>query len=140
MTTQVEQLSQWYDDGTEGAYPTTEQWEAILALPADKPIVLINFFKLREKAHYLSSADRFNTEISGEEAFNQYAQVSIPTMERVGGKFLHVGTYKGMFIGEDEFWDVIAIGSYPNLKTLLALYQDESYRQSFIHRTAACEQ
>lgn len=79
-----------------------------------------------------------DTNVSGEEAFNRYASVSVPTLERVGGHFLHVGPFAGQFIGEDEDWDIIAIGSYPGRQALVDLYSDEGYRSVFVHRIAAC--
>lgn len=132
--TQTE-FTQWYGAGNDGNAPTVAQWSEVLARPADKPVTLINFFKLREKARYDDKQD----EVSGEDAFGKYAAVSIPTMERVGGKFLFVGPYKGMFLGQDEDWDLVAIGSYPDLQALVALYADQGYREVFHHRTAACE-
>jgi uncharacterized protein (DUF1330 family) len=132
---QVSQFTEWYGPGTDGSCPTAEQWSQILGRPADKPVTLINFFKLRDKANYPDGS----TEVSGQDAFSSYAAVSIPAMERAGGRFLHVGPFQGMFLGETEDWDVIAIGAYPDLEALTALYSDESYRGAFHHRTAACE-
>ncbi|CTQ54935.1 hypothetical protein LP7551_03474 [Roseibium album] len=129
------QFTEWYGAGLDGNSPTLNQWSDVLARPSDKPVTLINFFKLRKEANYSDGTKG----VSGEEAFGNYAATSVPTMERVGGKFLFVGPYKGMFLGDDEDWDLVAIGSYPDLNTLIALYSDESYRGAFHHRTAACE-
>ncbi|MCK7612182.1 DUF1330 domain-containing protein [Roseibium sediminicola] len=132
---QVNQFTAWYGPGTDGSSPTVDQWAQILGRPADKPVTLINFFKLRDKADYPQGTG----ETSGQDAFASYASVSIPAMQRAGGRFLHVGPFQGMFLGETEDWDVVAIGTYPNLGALTALYSDESYRGAFHHRTAACE-
>ncbi|WP_299471972.1 DUF1330 domain-containing protein [uncultured Roseibium sp.] len=133
MDEQLTQLTTWYSDAPDDSRPSAEQWQSILRRPSDAPITLINFFKLRELADYK------NAGATGQEAFNAYAEVSIPTMERVGGKFLFVGAFGGMFLGAAEDWDVIAIGSYPNLQALIDLYSDADYRKAFGHRTAACE-
>ena len=130
----IEQFTTWYGPGLTGESPSGAQWTRILSRQPDKPVTLINFFKLREKAHYTEGQDA-----TGEEAFASYAAVSVPTLERVGGKFLFVGPYKGTFLGNDEDWDLTAIGSYPDLDALIALYSDEAYRAAFHHRTAACE-
>lgn len=34
----------WYGNSVDGPSPTSQQWERILNLPADAPVVLINFF------------------------------------------------------------------------------------------------
>jgi len=132
---QISQFAQWYGPGIDGSSPTEHQWTQILARDPDKPVTLINFFKLRKKADY--SEEEADT--SGQEAFASYASVSVPAMERAGGSFLYVGPFQGMFLGEAEDWDLVAIGAYPDLKALTALYSDETYRSAFHHRTAACE-
>lgn len=38
--------------GENGAVPARSQWEALMSLPADAPVTLLNFFKLRREAHY----------------------------------------------------------------------------------------
>jgi uncharacterized protein (DUF1330 family) len=134
----TQQFQGWYGDGANGAAPTKEQWDRVLALPPGDPITLINFFKLNERAVYLKGSENAAKEIRGEEAFNSYAEVSIPTMQGAGGEFLHVGPSAGNFLGSDEEWDVIAIGRYPNLRALISLYADENYRGVFHHRVAAC--
>jgi len=131
---QVSQLTHWYGSGTDGSCPTPDQWAQILDRAPDKPVTLINFFKLRPKASYPDGVAK----ASGQEAFSSYAAVSVPAMERAGGRFLYVGPFQGMFLGENEDWDIVAIGAYPDLESLTALYSDETYRDAFHHRTAAC--
>ncbi len=139
MNANSQQFLDWYGDGSDGSSPTSAQWASILRLPEDKPVTLINFFKLSPRANYPVHTSGFDTNVTGEEAFNRYAEVSVPTMDRVGGKFHHVGPFSGIFIGKDEDWDVIAIGAYPDLHSLISLYSDEGYRAAFVNRTAACE-
>lgn len=115
--------------------PSAQQWSRILSQPPSEPITLVNLFKLRMKARY---QDR-EFAGTGEEAFQRYAAVSMPTMARIGGEFLLVGEFCGSFIGRDEDWDVVAIGRYPNLDALIALHEDKDYVACFRHRAAACE-
>ncbi|WP_299507703.1 DUF1330 domain-containing protein [uncultured Roseobacter sp.] len=128
------QLVGWYGDGSNGAVPRPEQWARILHRAPDQAITLINFFKFREVADY----EEGGAHVSGSEAFDAYAAVSIPTMKRVGGAFLLVAPFEASLIGEDEDWDLVAIGAYPNRQAFLDLYQDAAYRAAFTHRTAAC--
>ncbi|MEO1161730.1 MAG: DUF1330 domain-containing protein [Pseudomonadota bacterium] len=128
----------WYGNGSDGSSPTLQQWERIFGLPDDTAVTLVNFFKLNSDAVYPSDFTGMVTDVSGQEAFGRYASVSIPTLEKVGGHFLHVGPFAGQFIGEEEEWDVIAIGKYPHRQSLIDLYSDEGYRDVFVHRTAAC--
>ncbi len=128
-------MIEFYGDGSDGATPHPTQWARILRRDPDLPLTLINFFKFREIADYGSP----HRTVSGKEAFDRYAEVSIPTMERVGGSFLLVAPFEATFIGPDESWDLVAVGTYPNQAAFLGLYRDTEYRDAFRHRTAACE-
>ena len=46
------EFTEWYGPGLDGTCPTLEQWGALLDRPVDKPLTLINFFKLRDAAKY----------------------------------------------------------------------------------------
>ncbi|MEQ9364117.1 MAG: DUF1330 domain-containing protein [Leptospirales bacterium] len=129
---EIDRLREWYGE----AGPSSAQWERVVSRPADKPITLINFFKFHSTARYENAE---GDGVSGGEAFRRYSRVSMPAMQAAGGKFLHVGPFAGSFMGQDEDWDLVAIGSYPNLESFLALYKNSDYRAAFAHRTAACE-
>ena len=135
---QVQQWITWYGDGIDGTCPTAEQWSNVLGRPADQPLLLVNRFRFREQAKYPPAAQ--HTPCSGREAFQRYAQVSMPTLERVGGRFLHVGPFAGGFISDASEWDLAVVASYPDLASLVALYSDAGYRQAYVHRVAACAQ
>lgn len=136
IATQVEQLLEWYGDGRNGSSPTAAQWRHLLSRPTDAPPTLINFFKLHDCARYPDGMAE--AACSGEEAFQRYAAISMPTLEKVGGKFLLLASFDSDFIGDQEDWDVVAVGSYPTLDAVLALFEDPGYRQAYHHRTAAC--
>jgi uncharacterized protein (DUF1330 family) len=130
----VEQLTQSYGDGCDGSAPLPDQWAAILARDPSQPVHLINFFKFRATSAYTDGREN----VPGMLAFGRYSEVSVPTMQRVGGSFLMTAAFEGPLIGSEEDWDFVAIGSYPNLQAFLDLYQDPDYRQAFQHRSAAC--
>ena len=135
LTDRMGALIAGFGDGSNGAAPTEAQWQHILERDPARPITLINFFRLNVEARYEAGSGLSG---SGQEAFDRYASVSIPTMQSVGGKFLLVGPYEGMFAGADEDWDVIAIGAYPGTGALLDLFENADYQACFKHRTAAC--
>lgn len=134
----VAQLLAWYGEGADGSSSTSAQWRRIVSRPADRPVTLVNFFKLRDRAHYSDEAVAPPEPGSGKDAFDRYAAVSIPTMERVGGRFLLVAPFETSFVGADEDWDLVAIGTFPHKEVLLALWEDADYRACYPHRTAAC--
>lgn len=61
----------------------------------------------------------------------------MPTVEKVGARFVTFGPAIGAFTGPEEAWDLIAVVSYPDGEAALALYEDGDYRAAFAHRRAA---
>lgn len=123
-----------YGDGADGNAPTSAQWRRVLERDPDSSFSLVNFFKFNDKADYGSSDE---PEASGNEAFQRYADVSVPSMHNAGGEFLAVAPFAGTLLGKDQDWDLIAIGKYPNLEVFTSLYSNPEYVQAFRHRTAA---
>ena len=123
-----------YGDGSDGGAPTPEQWRRILERNPETGFSLVNLFKFRETADY---GDTSEPETSGSEAFQRYANVSVPSMHKAGGEFLAVAPFAGSLLGPDHDWDLIAIGKYPNLAAFEALYTNPEYIEAFRHRTAA---
>jgi len=128
LAARAAELAGWYGAS---AGPTAAQWRRVLSGAEGTPITLINFFKLRPMAADPDGA------ISGMEAMLRYAAVSGPTLAKVGGRFLLTGAFETTLIGEDEDWDLVAIGAYPNRAALLALFDDDAYRAAWAHRVAA---
>lgn len=127
-----------YGDGTKGGTPTIAQWRHLLETESSGKTTLINFFKMRDQAEYPSASSSDHKPCTGEQAFMRYAEVSVPTLEKVGGSFLLHGPFDGMFTGEDEDWDVIVVGTYPTRGAVLALFENLDYQGAFLHRSAAC--
>jgi len=128
-------LGNWYSREYGDAAPSAKQWERLLSRPVDAPVTIVNFFKMHDEAVYCTSESKA---LSGQEAFDQYAAVSIPALAKAGGEFLMVSPFEASFIGEEEDWDLIAIGSYPNTKAVFALFLDDNYKAAYAHRAAAC--
>lgn len=134
----IDRLLDHYGDGSDGSAPTEAQWRHVFERSEELPITLINFFKMRSHAAYGREAPGLESEATGEEAFRRYSEVSIPTVEKIGGRFLLVAPLEAMFLGGAEDWDLVAIGSYPNTAALLALFEDPDYQAVSRHRAAAC--
>ena len=123
------------DYGKSDGVPSTEQWVRLLRLPAGQPVTFLNFFKFRIRAAYAEQSESR----SGEEAFQAYSAVSVPAMAKVGGQFIYMGTSVGTLISEDEDWDLVVLGTYPDGAAAVRLFEDPEYAQAFRHRVAACE-
>ena len=132
LASRIDKLRQAY---AEIGGPAPDQWESLLSLPVDRPVTLVNLFAFRDVADYGDSAE---APVTGQDAFNKYAAVSSPTLDGVGGKFTHFGSHHGTLVGDDEPWDLVVVGEYPNLDALLALHEDPDYQDAYRHRVAAC--
>ncbi len=139
MDERIAALVSGYGDGSDGSVPTPAQWRGMLAEPGAGAPTLINFFKLRDHARYPATSVHGSEARSGHEAFGRYSAVSAPALEKVGGRFLVVAPFRNALIGDDEDWDLVAIGSYPDRDALIAIFEDAEYRDAFVHRRAACE-
>lgn len=133
LTGRVERLRQQY--ASIGG-PAAAQWDHLLSVPAGRPVSLVNLFAFREVAEY---ADPDVAPTTGRDAFDAYAAVSGPALDRVGGRFVHFGTHRGNLVGEEESWDLLVVGEYPDVAAVLALHEDPAYQAAYVHRVAACE-
>lgn len=127
-------LIEHYGDGSDGTAPTPAQWRRILGRDPALPFALVNFFKFKAEAAYGASDEPAR---SGDEAFQRYAEVSLPAMQAAGGAFLAVAPYAGAFVGAEQDWDLVAIGKYPNLRAFMALHENPDYIRAYRHRKAA---
>lgn len=134
MTYSIDTLMKLYENKLNFASKT--QWRSLLGGNLESPLTVVNFFKFREEVDLRI----VNESMSGEEAFNKYAETSIPKVAEVGGHFLLLGTVESDFIGENlEQWDLMAIGQYPQRKAFIELLMDEVYQAAFRYRMAAIE-
>lgn len=122
----------------EAGLPGDDAWAALATCADDQPVTLVNFFKMRDRASYPAGLEPEETDLSGNDAFQKYAAVSMPSLEQVGGRFLLVAPFGASFIGAAEDWDLVAIGSYPNPGALVSLFELDAYRDAYSHRIAAC--
>lgn len=113
--------------------PSREQFGAMMKLPDDGPIHMLNLIRLREKAVYEDGR-----EATGAEAYAAYGKESGPIFSRVGGKIAHSWDPKLTLIGpETEKWDIAFIAEYPNAAAFGEMVKDPSYQAIVFHRQAA---
>ena len=113
--------------------PERDQFEAFKELPRDKPIMMLNFLRFREKAAY-----KDGREATGAEAYAAYGSETGPIFRRVGGEIIWRGKPELMVIGpKDKHWDMIFVARYPTAGAFLELVTDPDYRIAVKHRQAA---
>jgi uncharacterized protein (DUF1330 family) len=105
--------------------PRPEQLTALLARPADAPVVMVNLLQFRRPG--------------GVERYLQYGRAVAPHLERVGAKVRYAGAGPSVVIGDGEhpWWDAIIIVEYPSPAAFLDMVSAEDYRQVHGHREEA---
>lgn len=113
--------------------PTKETFKAFRDMQRDGPVHMLNLLKFRNKAAYEDG-----TEMSGAEAYRNYARESAPVFQRLGGRQVWIGRPELMLIGlEEKLWDLAFIAEYPSVDAFVAMLRDEDYRKAVRHRVAA---
>ncbi len=99
--------------------PTPSQIQAFLALPDDKPIVMVNLLKFKPDG--------------GQAEYAKYAAGVQPILEKLGAKILFSGKAEFCLIGQAD-WDMVALVEYPRKKTLVEMSVSPEYRAIHHHR------
>lgn len=115
-------------------YPKGEQLGALLALPSDGPIVMLNLLKFRDKAVY---KDGRETSLTGREAYMLYGEQMAPFVTARGGKIHFMGDLETLAIGVvGELWDVVALMEYPSAKAFVEIATSPEVAGFGVHREA----
>ncbi len=101
--------------------PTPEQVEAFMALPSDKPVVMVNLLKFKNPAAYA----KYGVEVR-------------KILKKIGAEPLFSGRCEMALIGGAQ-WDSVALVRYPNAQALLKMGQSPEYQAIHHHRADGLE-
>jgi uncharacterized protein (DUF1330 family) len=105
--------------------PDQDQLASLAALAAEGggPIVMLNLNRYRDRARY-----------------EQYGEVALGVLARLGGQILWHSQVKQTVIGDDsDQWDEVIAVQYPNAAAFVAFATDPEIVAALEHRTAALE-
>lgn len=110
-----------------GLEPTTEQFAALSARPADAPVVMVNLLKFKPEG--------------GLESYLHYGREVVPHLERVGATLRYAGGAPSVVIGDGErpWWDVILIVEYPTPQAFIDMVTTQEYANVHAHRAAGLD-
>jgi uncharacterized protein (DUF1330 family) len=115
-------------------YPTPEQFQTLLAGPADQPVVMVNLLRFKPRA------DAPDEGLSGEDAYRRYADAMRRFVESKGGRFLWVGRVDSQVIDTGgEGFHMIGLVEYPSRQAFLAIATDPHVQEIGVHRAAGLE-
>jgi uncharacterized protein (DUF1330 family) len=105
-------------------------------LPDGQPFAVINLLLYKEWADYLPGT--VGEKLTGKQAYERYAELSIPFVNEVGGVPMWRGTLSANLIGpENERWDEVLIMQYPSRSAFQQMLANPGYKSIVFHRTAA---
>ena len=114
--------------------PNEKQLAGFLEGDIETPIKMVNLLTFKDKAEY---ADGRQTNLSGKEVYQIYANEVQGHLEKVGGKSIFFGEVQRLMLGEvEELWDWVAIAEYPSRKAMLEMIMNSEYQKSEEHRSA----
>jgi len=104
-------------------------------------VVMLNLLKYKKEACYdnLESIKPAN-QLSGEEAYKLYLDVTFPLLKKAGSRILFYGKCGSFVIGpEQEKWDAILLVEHESVVKFMAFAQSKEYLEIAGHRSAALE-
>lgn len=106
-------------------YPTKEQIQALLADPAEGPVVMVNLLRFKP---------------GGEAAYMRYAESMRKLVEGRGGRFLWSGRVTAQVVGSGgEGFEVVGLVEYPSRKVFVEIATSKEVAAIGVHRTEGLE-
>lgn len=97
---------------TKNIEPTAEGLDALLELPNDGPVVMLNLLRFEPGG--------------GSKAYAQYSRDFLALLREIGGRFLFTGRAEQLLAGEGD-WHYVALVEYPSRKAAVELFRSERY-------------
>lgn len=115
-------------------YPTKEQIEALLAGPADRPVVMLNLLRFKQ------TATAPHEGMAGEQAYERYAAEMTRFVESRGGRVIWSGRVDSQVIGDGaEGFHMAALVEYPSRQAFVEIAMSREVAEIGVHRSAGLE-
>ena len=115
-------------------YPTQEQIQALLTGPADRPVVMLNLLRFKDRA---TAPDEG---LTGEEAYQRYADDMTRFVASKGGRVIWSGRVDSQVIGSDASgFHMAALMEYPSRKAFVEIATSPHVAEIGVHRAAGLE-
>ena len=118
---------------TNAVYPTKAQFDGFFATGDDKPYVMVNLLKFKDRAVY----DDPTIEISGKEAYEIYGAEVTKLVEAGGGRIVFTRGRDRHHCGRGrKAWDMVALAEYPSKAAFMQMMTSPEWAAIERHRTA----
>ncbi len=121
--------------------PTEEQLFDFRNADQAAPVTMINLLKFRRIAHYENAEPSDAPALSGQEAYQKYADVATAKIRENGGSVLFLAPSQQLVVGDaaKDDWDMVAIVEYPSRAAYLKGFDSPEYQDAIKHRIAGLE-
>jgi uncharacterized protein (DUF1330 family) len=117
--------------------PTGDQLRVVADDPRTEPIVMLNLLKFRAHAAYDDGRD---AHLTGEQAYQRYADQMVPYVESRGARVLYQGNARALVVGAvGDVWDTVALVEYPSPRAFLEIAMAPEVHGFAVHREAGLE-
>ena len=99
--------------------------DALMRLPADQPVVMVNLMTFRPD--------------DGRDHYARYVTEATPHLQRVGATVRYAGDAGASVLGDGGWWDAIMLVEYPTPQAFVDMVSDPGYRDAHRLRNAALE-
>ena len=111
-----------------------DQLEALKQASLSGPVAMLNLLKFKEHAEY---EDGRETNLSGREAYQLYAEGAVQFVTADGGRLLHSSETRLLLIGDGDLeWDMVGIVEYPSVEKFVKLLESPEFAEFGVHRSA----
>ena len=115
-------------------YPSRSQIETLLTSLETGPVVMLNLLRFNQRATDPDS------DATGAEAYQRYAQKMRAIVESRGGRFLWVGRVDSQVIGESaDGFQAAALVEYPSRQVFVEIATSQEVAEIGVHRAAGLE-
>jgi uncharacterized protein (DUF1330 family) len=115
-------------------YPDKEQIGQLLAEASDRPVVMLNLLSFKPRAGAPDEG------LTGQQAYQRYADEMVPLVERRGGRVIWTGTVDSQVIGSGaEGFHMAALVEYPSRKAFVEIAMSQEVAAIGVHRAAGLE-
>lgn len=121
--------------------PTDDQLFDLRHADQAAPITMVNLLKFREIAHYEDAEPSDAPPLTGQEAYQRYADVATEKIRENGGTVVFLASGQQLVVGQQDKdeWDMVAIVEYPSRAAYLKGFDSEEYQDAIRHRKAGLE-
>ena len=107
--------------------PSREQIKQFIETAPSGSVTMLNLLRFKEKAVYVDGRE---SNLSGKQAYGQYAAAMQKMIEADGGRMVFTAATNSLIIGDGELeWDMVGIAEYSSMERFLNITSSPEYQE-----------